>query len=426
MSYRFGVSLPIASRSNLSFTNSGAVSGDFLFAAIQVNSTTTITPPAGWTLREDTPVNTTTSHVSVYWKVADGAEPASWDFTLGAAQTSQGFVGVWSGQDPTSPLDVASEVQAPANSTSLVATGVTTTQDNDLVIVAWFWNGGRTVSSSPGDLTIRHQVTGGPGLVVADGTQAVAGATGTKTLVISSATSWGAQLLTVKAAPAGVDATGTVTSQSIPVTGDTVTATAGQGATGVVGTPVLNSDGVPISNEDGSSVVVDGGQAIPVTGYTVTASGASVAGATGTVTAQSIPVSGGTVTATAGQRGLGTIATQSVLVSGGTVTATAGQRATGTVTGHAIPVSGGVVTGSAITAVNATGTITGQSIAVTGGSVTGFVIINTGVNPIALTRVAGVEPASLTRVANDAAVPALARVETSEPLGLSRAYQDTH
>lgn len=397
MAYRFGVSLPIASRSSLAFANSGAVDGDFLFAAIQVNSTTAITPPAGWTLREDTPVNGTTSHVSVYWKVAAG-EPGTWTFTLAAAQTCQGFVGVWPGQDTgATPVDVSSENQAPPNSASLVAPGVTTTQANDLVIAAWFWNGNRTVSASPGDMTIRHQVTGGPGLVIADGVQAAAGSTGTKTLTIASVTSWGAQLLAVKPA-GGTPATGTVTGSGITTAGGAVTATAGTGATGVItgGAPVLTLNGGPLML-DGSALTLgtDGAsQTIPVTGSLVTGTaGAGGVDATGTVAGGSIPTVGNLVTGTAGASDAATITGETILVTGQTVTGSAGTviNASATVTGDtvpitgslvagtfdntvtgvvaedAVPVSGGIVTATA--AITATGIVSGDTIPITGGAI---------------------------------------------------------
>lgn len=145
---------------------------------------------------------------------------------------------------------------------------------------------------------------------------------------------------------AAVDATGTVSAQAIPVTGATVTGTAGTADTGTVA-----------------------GSAIVVTGGTVTGSAETVVDATGTVTAQNIPVTGASVTGTAGQAATGAVSVQSVPVTGGTVTGTAGQSATGTVTVQAIPVTGGTVTGTAGSTVDATGTVTAQNIPVSGATV---------------------------------------------------------
>lgn len=219
MPRRFDVSVPIGTRSSVGFANAGAVAGDFLYAAVQVNSTaTTISPPdASWTLIEDTPVAGTANHVSIYWKTVGASEPATWTFTLSASQACQGYLRADSSMATASPIDASSEVQAPSNGATLTATGVTTTQANDLIIAAWFWTGNRTVVTSPGDLTIRHQVTGGPGLVVAEGVQATAGATGDKVVTINTPTGWGSQLIAVKPAATGAALSATVAGSSAAV-----------------------------------------------------------------------------------------------------------------------------------------------------------------------------------------------------------------
>jgi uncharacterized protein DUF6701 len=107
--------------------------------------TTTVTPPGGWT-----PVNTVTDQITgggtggfgnrlfVYWRVATGAEPASYTWTFGGQLVHAGAAGgiiSFSGVDTASPI-VVEAGQTTASSTSHTAPSVNTGAVTNTVLVS--------------------------------------------------------------------------------------------------------------------------------------------------------------------------------------------------------------------------------------------------------------------------------------------------
>lgn len=121
----------------------GVVAGDVLLARIahRNNVAATITPPAGWTvIRSDQSASAIKTWV--LWKVATGAEPASYAFNFSIAAYVAGSIVAFSGADPVNPIDTASG-QKNGDSASLISPTITTTAANGVAV--WFgtqvWTG---------------------------------------------------------------------------------------------------------------------------------------------------------------------------------------------------------------------------------------------------------------------------------------------
>ncbi|AGP33903.1 cell wall anchor protein [Sorangium cellulosum] len=125
----------------------GVVQGDVLLARIAIRNQVgaVIAPPAGWTLlRSDQSASAVKSWV--LWKVATGAEPASYAFGVDVSAYLAGSIVAFSGADPASPIDAASG-QKNGNSATLAAPPVTTTAANGVAV--WFGTQVWTGSSCP-------------------------------------------------------------------------------------------------------------------------------------------------------------------------------------------------------------------------------------------------------------------------------------
>jgi hypothetical protein len=167
-------------------------------------------------------------------------------------------------------------------------------------------------------------------------------------------------------ADAVVDATGTVSGDTIPVAYGSITATAGTSATGTITSDTISIayGSVTATTGAGDSATITA-DTVPITGGSVT--GAS--GALGTVTGDTVPLAYGTVTATAGTSDTGTVSGDTIPVTGGSITVTAG--ALGTVSGSTVVVVGQTVTGNAGSTVDATGVVNADTVPITGGTVAG-------------------------------------------------------
>ncbi len=78
----------------------GVESGHLLLAAIASNSAD-CTPPTGFTQIEDAG---TTIRSQLYWKIADGSEPANYTFSFTGARPILGTMTAWSGTHQTAPI----------------------------------------------------------------------------------------------------------------------------------------------------------------------------------------------------------------------------------------------------------------------------------------------------------------------------------
>ncbi|XXY45932.1 cell wall anchor protein [Sorangium sp. So ce269] len=114
----------------------GVVQGDVLLARIanRDHVEAVIAPPAGWTLlRSDQSAAAIRSWV--LWKVASGAEPASYSFGFDVSANLAGSIVAFSGVDTANPIDAVSG-QKNGNSASLAAPPVTTAAANGVAV--WF------------------------------------------------------------------------------------------------------------------------------------------------------------------------------------------------------------------------------------------------------------------------------------------------
>ena len=120
---------------------SGVRDGDLLVACISSRSSATTAPSAtGWTAVGSQSNNSTltgsTSAVasgSMFYKVRSGTPALA--FTIPAGNTvSQGQIAAYRGVNYGSPLDASTAVTTAINTTSVSVTGVTTTQDDDLIV----------------------------------------------------------------------------------------------------------------------------------------------------------------------------------------------------------------------------------------------------------------------------------------------------
>jgi hypothetical protein len=188
-----------ATATDITFTKpAGTADGDLLVACISFTGVPAVTPPAGWNLILTTLLTASANHMLTYWKIASG-EGANYTFSHASA-TRTGWMGAYSGTRASAPLDGAgTNNQNQASSTNVVATGLTTGFQNDLLIGFWTWAGTRT-PTDPGDMDQRYATNGGPGLVVSDLiVPAASTVVPNKTTTLSTATTSGAQLIAFKA-----------------------------------------------------------------------------------------------------------------------------------------------------------------------------------------------------------------------------------
>ena len=116
-------------------TNSGR---DILIAFIAATGAPTFTAPANWTLittAVDAGNNVT---LKAYWKLAS-SEGASWTWTLGTSQRNWGWVGAYTGVDPTSPTysaGFASETDITPTTSTVLNLGANNLQGGTVVAAA--------------------------------------------------------------------------------------------------------------------------------------------------------------------------------------------------------------------------------------------------------------------------------------------------
>ncbi len=213
----------------------GVVTNDVLIAAVTVDQTPTISPPAGWTLvRSD--ANGTIQTQAIYWHAAGGSEPATYTFTFGGAVNSAvAGIAAYSGVNTTTPIDVSSG-QANATSTSVTAPSVTTTVANAM-IVGIFGLDNDASFTPPAGMTERWDVdvqgVNDEGSEGADVVKATAGATGAKVATATVSDTSIGQLVALK--PSGTIAFRSAASaETIPATSVAIGKPAGTAADDVL------------------------------------------------------------------------------------------------------------------------------------------------------------------------------------------------
>src|SRR5439155_1318217 len=194
------------------------------------------TAPAGWTLLGNLRTSGTLLEQALYYRIATAADTAastySWSWLTNA--DASGAILAYSGFDATSPFDVTPTDNA-ASTASAIATGLTATQTNDMLIAFYGAQTNVTLTQDASQgMTQEYTVQSGSGPASrsnstgADGSQAGSGATGNKTATVSASTPWVAHLVALMP-PLAADGAGTLTTPTTNVsasqTGNTITFT---------------------------------------------------------------------------------------------------------------------------------------------------------------------------------------------------------
>ena len=203
---------------------SGLTDADILLATIFIGSSNstvpTVTPPAGFNALADNPTNSTNDggfygKLNVYWKQA-ASESGSYTFTHTSASTQCVLMAIYGGA--ASPVDVSSinAVNVGGGTGVTVATGVTTTVDNDLLcLLAHDWTAGGGIAP-PAGFTEHFENL----VYTASKGKFVAGPTGNVTFVSSNPSGygpWTARLVAIKPSGGALNVTVQPTGSSATV-----------------------------------------------------------------------------------------------------------------------------------------------------------------------------------------------------------------
>ena len=185
----------------------GIADNDVLVAGITVQGNRTITPPTGWqSIRRD--VQTTNLTQQLFYKVAGSNEPGLYTWTFSASDNAVGGIVPYVGVNTASPIDQSSGNVSTSNSANVVATSITTTGANYMVV--GFFGINKPFTFTP-DASMTEQwdrLGTGPGSIASEAADytAPAGATGNKTAVASGNNAWIGQLVSLKLDTAAADA----------------------------------------------------------------------------------------------------------------------------------------------------------------------------------------------------------------------------
>src|SRR5437667_345138 len=205
----------------------GVVSGDLLVAAISVRSANPSTP-SGWTLvwcgnsgsssgGSTCPVSSTVS-LAVYWKVAGASEPSTYSGWT-TTQKAAGVITAYYNVNTSTPIDVQNGTGYTSSVTSLSTPSITTAVANTMLVASFGAADGTdpafgtSVASMPAGMTDEWDKNGSVSSGSASGAahgamfdaiQDSIGATGQKTVTMSSSAVGVAHLLALKPATATV------------------------------------------------------------------------------------------------------------------------------------------------------------------------------------------------------------------------------
>ncbi|MEE9268703.1 MAG: hypothetical protein V3V49_00420, partial [Candidatus Krumholzibacteria bacterium] len=182
---------------------SGTVEDELLIAIVASEKNNAIISPAGWTVIDDgVDGDKGNARTTVVYKVAGPSEPAVFTFTSSAAKKAVGAILRYSGNDPTTPIDVSAAVAG--SSINPTAPSVTTTIDGALILRLF---GAKKAPDGtnpfpPGTVgRFAIEVAGKVGGGAADAAQASAGASGTAAFLLAASGGWRA--VTVAIVPGG-------------------------------------------------------------------------------------------------------------------------------------------------------------------------------------------------------------------------------
>lgn len=263
----------------------GTVSGDLLIACMQYqnNGFITASPPAGWTgLGSET---TNSSGHYVWWKLAGGAEPSTYTFTISSSNPATITIARYTGTDQTTPIN-ASAHQLVATTTTVAAPTITPTTNGCLLVqISSLWNGTTQPTFTPPNSYFEESdsgITFVGGIEFSDLLQPTAAATGTisstSTGPNGDAAGWNIAIAPSAGGGGSVALTGSAATFSAgTITPATDVATTGVSATGQTGTL---SGGQTIS---GSAATFSAGTLTPALAVPLTGQHADFA--TGTISA---------------------------------------------------------------------------------------------------------------------------------------------
>lgn len=178
----------------------GTVTGDVLVACIVLNggSVATNGAPVGWSTIAAVP-GVTNPRVYGYYRVAGASEPLSYTWTLSSSVKNGAGIARYVGVDPTAPLHGVPTTASAASGTSAVLPSITTSAPNAMVVGCVGMNSTSTGAqiSSPAGMTQAWDI-GGKRHELADGVVGPAGATGTRTWLLSQSRAWAGWLVALR------------------------------------------------------------------------------------------------------------------------------------------------------------------------------------------------------------------------------------
>jgi hypothetical protein len=184
---------------------SGTIAGDVMVATITSANTTAPATPSGWAKVAGASTSFGSGSLTVFTRVAGSGEPASYSWTLGGTFEASGTIGTYVGVDGTTP--VATSSVASGNSKTAIATSVTTSANNTLVIAALSYNSVGVITVTPPPGTTQRGAVLSPGAfmgtVDADFVQTTAGATAAQSYQLSSKSPYAAAQIALKPASPG-------------------------------------------------------------------------------------------------------------------------------------------------------------------------------------------------------------------------------
>lgn len=116
----------------------GATSSQVAILTITSNATTTITPPSGWTRIGSQVVQTNgtgTVCVDVFWSLGNNTQLTFTNNPTNGTHAQAWVCATFSGVDTTNPVDVAGTGNTSINSSTVVASSLTTTIANDWELI---------------------------------------------------------------------------------------------------------------------------------------------------------------------------------------------------------------------------------------------------------------------------------------------------
>lgn len=176
-----------------------------------------------------------TTTYQAWWKLATGAEPASYALGVSVSRLTAFHVLRITGHDAADPFDGVVTVSNDSGVASEpVAPGLTTSLDETLVIRSVAWDESKTLNAGPaGHALASHLDVTGHDQIVHYLTQAVAGAVGTASYNLSSGTRWIASTLAVRPSQGGGATGAGAAGLQMPASGAAARGAAGAGGSGI-------------------------------------------------------------------------------------------------------------------------------------------------------------------------------------------------